>query len=83
MTTIGNEASVAAAREVMDGWAAAFIAQDGQALANRWMHFPHVRFHSGAGDVWQRPEDSLRRSARSSRGCTRQDEHARGPRRGV
>jgi hypothetical protein len=58
MTAIDDEqASIAAAREVMEGWAVAFNARDSQALANRWMHFPHVRFHSGQVTVWQRRED--------------------------
>jgi hypothetical protein len=57
VTVVGDEASIAAARDVMNGWAAAFNAHDGEALANRWMHFPHVRFHSGQVSVWQRPED--------------------------
>jgi hypothetical protein len=43
---VGDEhVRIAAAREVLDGWAAAFNARDLQALANQWMHFPHVRFH--------------------------------------
>ena len=58
MMAVGDEhVRIAAAREVLDGWAAAFNARDLQALANQWMHFPHVRFHSGQVTVWQRPED--------------------------
>jgi hypothetical protein len=58
MTSIGDEqASIAAAREVMDGFNTAFNARDSQAIANRWFHFPHVRFHNGQVTIWQRPED--------------------------
>jgi hypothetical protein len=57
VTAVGDEASIPAAREVMDGWGAAFNARDSEASANRWMHFPHVRFHSGQVSVCQRPED--------------------------
>jgi hypothetical protein len=58
MTTIGEEqASIPAAREVMEGFMAAWNARDGQAMADLWCHFPHVRFHSRQVTVWQRPED--------------------------
>jgi hypothetical protein len=51
------EAEIAAAREAMDGFMAAFNAEDAQAIRERWFHFPHVRFHSGKVTVMERPED--------------------------
>jgi hypothetical protein len=48
---------VAAARAAMDGFMAAFNAEDADAIRTRWFHFPHVRFHSGTVTVMQRPED--------------------------
>lgn len=47
----------AAAREAMDGFMAAFNAEDAEALRNRWFHFPHVRFHSGKVSVMATPDD--------------------------
>ena len=38
-----------AARAAMDGFMAAFNAEDAEALRTTWFHFPHVRFHSGQG----------------------------------
>jgi len=38
---------IAAARATMDGFMAAFNAEDLQALREKWFHYPHVRFHSG------------------------------------
>ncbi len=48
---------IAAARAVMDGFMAAFSAEDAEAIRTRWYHFPHVRFHSGKVTVFERPED--------------------------
>ncbi len=48
---------IAAAREAMDGFMAAFSAEDAEAIRTRWFHFPHVRFHSGKVTVMERPED--------------------------
>lgn len=50
-------AAITGAREAMDGFMAAFNAQDAEALRTRWFHFPHVRFHSGKVTVMPRPED--------------------------
>ena len=52
-----NENEIAAAREAMDGFMAAFNAEDADAIRTRWFHFPHIRFHSGKVTVMQRPED--------------------------
>jgi hypothetical protein len=41
----------------MDGFMAAFNAEDAEAIRTRWFHFPHVRFHSEIVSVMQRPED--------------------------
>jgi hypothetical protein len=60
---------IAGARAALDGFMAAFNAQDAEAIRSRWFHFPHVRFHSGkvtvmptAGDyhnlVWNRTGQS-------------------------
>ena len=49
--------AVVGAREVMDGFMAAFNAQDREAMRTRWLHFPHVRFHSGRVTVMATPED--------------------------
>jgi hypothetical protein len=49
--------AVAQAREVMDGFMAAFNAKDALAMQDRWLHFPHVRFHSGGVTIMERPED--------------------------
>ena len=43
------EDPVSGARAVMDGFMAAFNAEDAEAIRKRWFHFPHVRFHSGTG----------------------------------
>ena len=51
------EADIAGARAAMDGFMAAFNAEDTAALRDRWFHFPHVRFHSGRVSVWQTPAD--------------------------
>lgn len=48
---------IADAHAVMDGFMAAFNAEDGDALRSVWFHFPHVRFHSGQVSVMERPED--------------------------
>ena len=50
-------AAVAGGREAMEGFLAAFNAQDGDAVRTRWFHFPHVRFHSGTVTIMERPED--------------------------
>ena len=39
--------TIAAARAAMDGFMAAFNAEDAEAIRTTWFHFPHVRFHSG------------------------------------
>ena len=46
-----------AARAAMDGFMAAFNAEDADALRSTWFHFPHVRFHSGTVTVMQTPAD--------------------------
>lgn len=51
------EAEIAAAREAMDAFMAAFNAEDADALRTRWFHFPHVRFHSNKVSVMQTPAD--------------------------
>ena len=48
---------LAAARAAMDGFMAAFNAEDADALRNVWFHFPHVRFHSGKVTVMETPDD--------------------------
>ena len=55
--TDAAEPAVAAARAAMDGFMAAFNAEDAEALRTTWFHFPHVRFHSGQVTVMERPED--------------------------
>jgi len=50
-------AAVAGAREAVDGFMAAFNAEDREAMQTRWVHFPHVRFHSGRVTVMQTPDD--------------------------
>lgn len=52
-----SETDIAAARAAMDGFMAAFSAEDAEAIRTRWYHFPHVRFHSGKVTVFERPED--------------------------
>lgn len=49
--------AIAGARQAMDGFMAAFNAEDAGAIRTRWFHFPHVRFHSGKVWVMERPED--------------------------
>ena len=46
-----------AARAAMDGFMAAFNAEDADALRQVWFHFPHVRFHSGKVTVMETPAD--------------------------
>jgi hypothetical protein len=53
----GQSDDVTAARAAMDGFMAAFNAEDADALRTRWFHFPHVRFHSGTVTVMEKPED--------------------------
>ena len=48
---------IAEARKAMDGFMAAFNAEDADALRTIWFHFPHVRFHSGTVTVMQTPAD--------------------------
>ncbi|MEQ9124868.1 MAG: hypothetical protein RIM80_20140 [Alphaproteobacteria bacterium] len=55
--TEASPPTVAAARAAMDGFMAAFNAEDAEALRTTWFHFPHVRFHSGQVTVMERPED--------------------------
>jgi len=50
-------AEIAAARAAMDGFMAAFNAEDAEAIRTRWFHFPHVRFHSGEVTVMAKPAD--------------------------
>ena len=50
-------AAVAGAREAIDGFMAAFNAEDREAMQTRWLHFPHVRFHSGRVTVMETPDD--------------------------
>ena len=50
-------AAVAGAREAVDGFMAAFNAEDREAMRTRWLHFPHVRFHSGRVTVMETPDD--------------------------
>ena len=52
-----NDDAVADARQAMDGFMAAFNAEDAEALRTRWFHVPHVRFHSGKVTVMQTPAD--------------------------
>ena len=52
-----SKSDIAAARAAMDGFMAAFSAEDSDAIRTRWYHFPHVRFHSGKVTVFERPED--------------------------
>jgi len=51
------EDPVSDARTVMDGFIAAFNAEDADAIRSRWFHFPHVRFHSGKVSVMEQPQD--------------------------
>ena len=51
------DTAVKRAREVMDGFIAAFNAEDADAMRRRWFNFPHVRFHSGRVTIMERPED--------------------------
>lgn len=48
---------IAEARKAMDGFMAAFNAEDADALRTIWFHFPHVRFHSGTVTMMQTPAD--------------------------
>jgi hypothetical protein len=52
-----NFESIVAARAAMDGFMAAFNAEDAEAIRTRWFHFPHIRFHSGTVTVIERPAD--------------------------
>ena len=56
MNTESND-DITEARAAMDGFMAAFNAEDEEALRNRWFHFPHVRFHSGTVSVMETPKD--------------------------
>ena len=47
----------AEARAVLDGFMAAFNAEDAEAIRTRWFHFPHVRLHSGKVTVMPTPAD--------------------------
>jgi hypothetical protein len=55
--TGSQDAAVAEARSVLDGFMAAFNTEDEEAIRTRWFHFPHVRFHAGKVTVMNRPED--------------------------
>jgi hypothetical protein len=59
MNTQDIAAAVAGAREAMDGFMAAFNAEDGQTMKTRWLHFPHVRFHSGRVTVMETADDFM------------------------
>jgi len=52
-----TEDAIAGARAAMDGFMAAFNAEDAEAIRTRWFHFPHVRFHSGKVTVMPTPDD--------------------------
>ncbi len=52
-----QSADLAAAEAALDGFMAAFNAEDANAIRTRWYHFPHVRFHSGKVTVFEKPED--------------------------
>lgn len=52
-----SEDPASGARAAMDGFMAAFNAEDADAIRTRWFHFPHVRFHGGNVTLMQRPED--------------------------
>jgi hypothetical protein len=54
-----DETELAGARACMDGFMAAFNAEDNAALCERWFHFPHVRFHSGQVTVFPTAADFL------------------------
>lgn len=49
--------AISAAYAAMDGFMAAFNAEDAEALRTRWFHFPHVRFHSNTVTVMATPAD--------------------------
>src|SRR5262245_28719720 len=51
------DTAVKRAREVMDGFMAAFNAEDADAMRSRWFNFPHVRFHSSRVTIMEQPED--------------------------
>lgn len=57
MSDLGNEEAVAQARAALDGFMAAFNAEDAEAIRTRWFHFPHVRLHSGKVTVMATPAD--------------------------
>ena len=50
-------AAVAGARQSMNGFIAAFNAQDREAMRTRWLHFPHIRFHGGKVTIMTTPDD--------------------------
>ena len=52
-----DEAAIAGARAAMDGFMAAFNAEDTAALREQWFHFPHIRFHSGKVSTWATAAD--------------------------
>jgi hypothetical protein len=52
-----TDTAIAQARAVMDGFMAAFNAEDAEALRTRWFHFPHVRLHSARVTVMATPAD--------------------------
>jgi hypothetical protein len=51
--------AVAGVREAMDGFMAAFNAEDREAMQSRWLHFPHVRFHRGKVTITATPDDLI------------------------
>ena len=57
MTAALSDDDRKAARASLDGFMAAFNAEDAEAIRTRWYNFPHVRFHSGQVTVMERPED--------------------------
>ena len=48
---------IAGARACMDGFMEAFNREDLQALREKWVHYPHVRLHSGKGTIFQTAEE--------------------------
>ena len=42
-----NEPAIGGAREALNGFMDAFNREDAEAIRTHWLHFPHLRFHSG------------------------------------
>ena len=45
---------------------AAFNAEVGEAMRTRWLHFPHIRFHSSRVTVMETPDDFAAEVAKMS-----------------